>query len=375
MPQATGGSMESMRTSQSLQDEVATLREANIALKRSNLSKEEEVRRYAVKMERIKHGLAAQAVGKESIPAHRARANKEFSKDDRIAELELALGQRDVKEQKLEQQVQLLKLGVTGSGGRATKRLVRPASAPRAGAGGRPASAGARPKRAAPPARPASGVGAVPPMSLVHAAAGGGASPPPPSAAAAAAAAAVERAMATASPAAAGGGAADMSAYFEILREKERALGEKDRVLHELQNKLAVAEDVSGAHDAVSSSGVARSQAESAELVELRRKLKDHRAQLTLLTQKYDHQSSRFAAVRENHEKVLAQMGDLNRIIREVRPRIPARPAPLRLRPLPLPPTSAPPPAAGARREHAAQVGSAALAVRDRRAPRPRHAH
>ena len=181
--------------------------------------------------------------------------------------------------------------------------------------------------------------------------------------------------MATASPAAAGGGAADMSAYFEILREKERALGEKDRVLHELQNKLAVAEDVSGAHDAVSSSGVARSQAESAELVELRRKLKDHRAQLTLLTQKYDHQSSRFAAVRENHEKVLAQMGDLNRIIREVRPRIPARPAPLRLRPLPLPPTSAPPPAAGARREHAAQVGSAALAVRDRRAPRPRHAH
>ena len=136
--------MESMRTSQSLQDEVATLREANIALKRSNLSKEEEVRRYAVKMERIKHGLAAQAVGKESIPAHRARANKEFSKDDRIAELELALGQRDVKEQKLEQQVQLLKLGVTGSGGRATKRLVRPASAPRAGAGGgaQPSAAG-----------------------------------------------------------------------------------------------------------------------------------------------------------------------------------------------------------------------------------------
>ena len=129
--------MESMRTSQSLQDEVATLREANIALKRSNLSKEEEVRRYAVKMERIKHGLAAQAVGKESIPAHRARANKEFSKDDRIAELELALGQRDVKEQKLEQQVQLLKLGVTGSGGRATKRLVRPASAPRAKTGRR----------------------------------------------------------------------------------------------------------------------------------------------------------------------------------------------------------------------------------------------
>ena len=55
-----------------------------------------------------------------------------------------------------------------------------------------------------------------------------------------------------------------MSAYFEILREKERALGEKDRVLHELQNKLAVAEDVSGAHDAVSSRRRAL-QAESAE--------------------------------------------------------------------------------------------------------------
>ena len=158
------------------------LREANIALKRSNLSKEEEVRRYAVKMERIKHGLAAQAVGKESIPAHRARANKEFSKDDRIAELELALGQRDVKEQKLDSG-QLLKLGVTGSGGRATKRLVRPASAPRAGAGGR------RQRRRAAKARgaagaPGGGVGAVPPM-LVRAAAGGGVRrrrrrPPPP---------------------------------------------------------------------------------------------------------------------------------------------------------------------------------------------------
>ena len=323
-------------------------------------------------MERIKHGLAAQAVGKESIPAHRARANKEFSKDDRIAELELALGQRDVKGRSSSSRCSCsssaspapaaARPAPGAAGERAARRRRRPPGERRRAA-----------KRAAPPARPASGVGAVPPMSLVHAAAGGGASPPP-SAAAAAAAAAVERAMATASPAAAGGGAADMSAYFEILREKERALGEKDRVLHELQNKLAVAEDVSGAHDAVSSSGVARSQAESAELVELRRKLKDHRAQLTLLTQKYDHQSSRFAAVRENHEKVLAQMGDLNRIIREVRPRIPAAPPPFAS--APSPPAHLRP---AARRRSAPRTrGSSrtcALAVRDRRAPRPRHAH
>ena len=158
-------------------------------------------------------------------------------------------------------------------------------------------------------------------------------------------------------------------------------------MLHELQNKLAVAEDVSGAHDAVSSSGVARSQAESAELVELRRKLKDHRAQLTLLTQKYAHQSSRFAAVRENHEKVLAQMGDLNRIIREVRERRgearriparePARGLSLSARLSPLSRTlrpAAPPPLLRAP-ETRASSRIAALAVRDRRAPRPRHAH
>ena len=342
------------------------LREANIALKRSNLSKEEEVRRYAVKMERIKHGLAAQAVGKESIPAHRARANKEFSKDDRIAELELALGQRDVKEQKLEQQVQLLARVPAPAAAR--WRLVRPASAPRAGAGGRPAGAarGQRGARARQRRRRRAAMSSC-------AAAGGGASPPPRGGHR-------RRRRRGTRHRVSGGGGRRRSRYVGvlILREKERALGEKDRVLHELQNKLAVAEDVSGAHDGVSSSGVARSQAESAELVELRRKLKDHRAQLTLLTQKYDHQSSRFAAVRENHEKVLAQMGDLNRIIREVRAPThpsPRAPRPPRLRPLPLPPTSAPPPRRRARREHAAQVGSAALAVRDRRAPRPRHAH
>ena len=71
MPQAAGGSWSKPdadgRSAQTMHDELLALREANIALKRSNLSKEEEVRRYAVKMERIKHGLAQQATSKETI--------------------------------------------------------------------------------------------------------------------------------------------------------------------------------------------------------------------------------------------------------------------------------------------------------------------
>ena len=58
---------------------------------------------------------------------------------------------------------------------------------------------------------------------------------------------------------------------------------------------------------------------ESAQLVQLRRDLKDRTAQLTILEQRYDHLDARFKTVRENHEKVLTQMQDLNRALRDER--------------------------------------------------------
>lgn len=42
--------------------------------------------------------------------------------------------------------------------------------------------------------------------------------------------------------------------------------------------------------------------------MELRRQLKDRTAQLTLLTQRYDHLNARFEAVRNNHEKVVCNL-------------------------------------------------------------------
>lgn len=57
----------------------------------------------------IRQGLQRQAVPKDEPPAVKARARKELSKDDKIAELEFALSQRDAKEAKMAQQLSYFK--------------------------------------------------------------------------------------------------------------------------------------------------------------------------------------------------------------------------------------------------------------------------
>ena len=87
-------------------------------------------------------------------------------------------------------------------------------------------------------------------------------------------------------------------------------LQEKERQIVELQQ---------GKDQGLPLAPLAPGASESAQLVQLRRDLKDRTAQLTILQQRYDHLDARFKTVRENHEKVLTQMQDLNRAIRDER--------------------------------------------------------
>ena len=253
------------------EDELLALREENGALKRHNHEQEDKVRQLGVQMVRIREGLQNQATQNHTTPAHKARAVKELSQADRIAQLELVLAQRDAKEEKLAQQVTYYKQvafsGAQPSGrGRPTKRQVRPsASARPASAAAMMAAAGGRPALASiHEMNPAGGMG------------DGGAS-----------AAADDR----------------TSALMQMLQEKERqivALQERE-------------------HHGPTASLLPAGASESAQLVELRRNLKDRTAKLTVLQQRYDHLNARFTTVRDNHEKVLSQMSELNRVIRDER--------------------------------------------------------
>ena len=109
-------------------DSIQALREENSRLKQERHQQEGKVRELGVKMSRIRVGLQQQAVQKDLPPAQRAAERKELSKDDRIAELEMALVKRDAKEERLSQQVSLYKQAATGGrgGGRGGGRPAGP---------------------------------------------------------------------------------------------------------------------------------------------------------------------------------------------------------------------------------------------------------
>ena len=113
------------------------------------------------------------------------------------------------------------------------------------------------------------------------------------------------------------GGAAIDSERGALLQ----MLQDKDRTIAEMSAQLAEQPSGEGANPraAWSEPELGEGRAEGGQVLELRRHLKDRTAQLTLLTQRYDHLNSRFETVRDNHEKVLGQMSDLNRVIRDER--------------------------------------------------------
>ena len=225
------GSTATRRDPRACEDELLALREENGALKRHNHEQEDKVRQLGVQMVRIREGLQNQATQNQTTPAHKARAVKELSQADRIAQLELVLAQRDAKEEKLAQQVTYYKQvafsQVQPSGrGRPTKRLVRPSVV------ARPASA----VTAAPTGRPAL-------TSILEMA-----------------------------PACSGSAADDRTAaLMQMLQDKERQIVELQEREHHLPSSSLLA---------------AGGGSESGQLVELRRNLKDRTAKLTVLQQR-----------------------------------------------------------------------------------------
>ena len=88
------------------------------------------MRQLGVQMVRIREGLQNQATQNHATPAHKARAVKELSQADRIAQLELELAQRDAKEEKLAQQVAAMearatRLGLKGKPGSTHRSATR----------------------------------------------------------------------------------------------------------------------------------------------------------------------------------------------------------------------------------------------------------
>ena len=100
---ARGSAASLSRDPRKVEEELLALRQENGALKRHNHEQEDKVRQLGVQMVRIREGLQNQATQNHTTPAHKARAVKELSQADRIAQLELELAQRDAKEEKLAQ--------------------------------------------------------------------------------------------------------------------------------------------------------------------------------------------------------------------------------------------------------------------------------
>ena len=107
-------------------------------MKKHNLEQIEKVKQLSVQMVRIRAGLQQQAVPKDVPPTTKARVAKEISKDDRIAELEFQIAQREAREAKLAQQLSYFKKvsgpQVPGSfrpGSGPQKKLVRATGNPR----------------------------------------------------------------------------------------------------------------------------------------------------------------------------------------------------------------------------------------------------
>ena len=85
------------------------LQRENAELKKANLDKGEQVKKLGVQLTRIRNDWQSSAAPKDLAPVAKARAAAEVSKTDRISELEVELSQRDAREQRLQQQLTLLK--------------------------------------------------------------------------------------------------------------------------------------------------------------------------------------------------------------------------------------------------------------------------
>ena len=283
-----------------VEDRLARLERENAELKKANMEKSETVKKLGVQLVRIRNDWQSQTVPKDLAPAAKAKAVAEASKADRISELELELSRREAYESRLQQQLLVLK---------------QQAGTGNASAGRGPIT---RQKRQAPTARPASAPRSASAIGGTAAPAGG-----PPGA---------DR-PSSARPAAAGGGgteggAGDMRSLLEMLQDK-------DRTLEELRARIALQEDMMSAkaaqhqHEeaALSESadfGAARSAlaagvSDGAVGAELRRQLKKSQFDTMLLEQRYQHLDARFKTLRENHEKVLSQMSDLNGALKKER--------------------------------------------------------
>ena len=282
----TRASSSQQRDPREYEDELQLLREENKSLKQHHREQEDKMRQLGTQMVRIREGLQNQAIQKETVPVKKAGQRKELSQADRIAQLELELAQRDAKEEKMAQQVTYYKhvafsqAQPSRGGARPTKRMVRPSSAP-----GRPALGAV--------ATPAAARTALTPVVE-----------------------AVPSAFGAGDVTAVDGHAADdrTNALLQMLQDKERQILE----LQQQQDRSGAALPAStvGAPPPPLATG---STHESAQLVEVRRNLKDRTAKLTVLQQRFDHLQARFNTLRDNHDKVLAQMQDLNRVIRDER--------------------------------------------------------
>jgi predicted RNase H-like nuclease (RuvC/YqgF family) len=296
-------------------DEVLKLQEENAALKRHNLEQGEKMRQLGVQMQRIRADMASGSLGKSVPLVERARAAQVASKDEKIAQLEMEVAQRDAAQRKLAQQLTLYKQtstsGARGGAGRpgaarpALKRRQPNVPVPPAAFAPRSSSArasvdGALPPRTPPrsPAHRSSAVEAASPATLTHVAA-------------------------AAAVAALGQGDADqLGSLLRMLQEKDLQI-EQLRAMQAAQPTQpepgSAAEAVAATARVPPPGGTSGGSSETVQMLEIRRSLKERTAQLTLLTQRYDHLNGRFESVRANHEKVLAQMNDLNRLIREER--------------------------------------------------------
>eukprot|EP00665_Eupelagonemidae_sp_cell47_P009188 gene9188-5256_t len=265
----------------SVDDRLARLEAENAELKKQKLEKDELVKKLGVQMVRIRSGLQEQAAPKGAAPLGKARGRAELSKADRIAQLEVELSHRDMREERLQQQLMLAK---HSAGSATTRPGVSRQKKPRAAA--RPHSASAE---------------------FAPSAAAGGAA---------------------GLPAIGGGGAAAEAAAGSAALSDERLssmlqmLQEKDRQVASLQAQLASLELSGGGMAARGGAAAAGGDADGeggAVGLEIRRQLKKSVMDLTLLQQRYDHLDARFNTLRDNHEKVLSKMSDLNKVIREER--------------------------------------------------------
>lgn len=311
-------------------DEVLTLREANQQLKKRNAEQEEKTKQLATKMVRITSDMKRHG-GPVETPAGRAAA-RDASKEQQIDELRAQLAQMEGKNEKLSNQVAYYKTisaapgtrissaGRRTQGQRKALLAVPGAHAPNdAHAGGAETPRSASADRERPE---------VTPRSAPHTPRSATGTP--------------RRRMA-------GGAAAEegtsVARLLELLEAKERqievlkagaraALSPPPRGSAMAGAAAAAALEPGAVLPAESIAAAVRAgleehrvemlQApvgpnESATVVELRRLVREKGAQGAHVQQKLDHLTSRFEALRANHDKAVSQLQELNRLLREVR--------------------------------------------------------